>query len=80
MRLTDRMMEEQHRNKRLEDQQTDRQQDQDDDEMGRAYEERPVRLPLNRERGAFVSKGMDGINTAPDIFERTTVFHVSSRS
>ncbi len=79
MRLTERVLAEQRRIKQQEDQETDRQQEQDEDEMGLAYEERPARGPLNLEPGAFVKKGMEGINTKPDIFERTTVFHVSSR-
>ncbi len=78
MRLTERVLTEQRRNKLREDEQTQRQQDQDEDETGMAYEKRPKRTSLDRYRGVFVNKDLDGINTRPDIFERTAVFHTSS--
>ena len=79
MRLTERVLEESHKNKRLADAEAQNQLDKDEDDMGMAYDSRPAGVSLNRERGVFVNKGADGINTAPDIFERTAVFHTSSK-
>lgn len=50
------------------------QQDQDDDEMGYAYSDRPPGLFLNQEKGVFAADDDHSLNKAPSIFDRTAIF------
>ena len=76
MRLTDRMISAQNRDRLKKEREADFQQD-DEDEMGYAYREPSPHVFLNRNPGVFEYKDTGSINTAPGVFEKTTVFHVS---
>ncbi len=76
MRLTDRTIQNQNQRRLQGERQTDLQQD-DADETGYAYSPAPPHVFLNENKGAFFSKDDTSINTAPSVFEKTTVFHVN---
>ncbi|MBR1628951.1 MAG: hypothetical protein IJ679_06765 [Lachnospiraceae bacterium] len=76
MRMTDRIIQNQNQNRLQGERQTDLQQD-DADEMGYAYRPAPPQVFLNENHGVFYSKDTTSINTAPSVFEKTTVFHVN---
>ncbi len=74
MRLTDRVIKAQNDRRLAGERQTDLQQD-DADEMGYAYREPPPFVFFNENKGVFANEDTTSINTAPSVFERTTVFH-----
>lgn len=79
--LSDRLIEENRRVNAENKKKNDIQQDQDEDEMGYAYDE-PISLGfLNENRGVFVNED-DGnaLNTAKSVFDRTAVFHVGQNN
>ncbi len=75
--LSDRLMEENRRVNAENKQKNDIQQDQDEDEMGYAYDE-PVHFGfLNENRGIFVNNDDENaLNTAKSVFDKTAVFRV----
>ncbi len=80
MRFTERIIEEQRKNRLQQERNTDKQQDeQQEDEMGLAYMPRPRMGFLNENKGIFDNTDTTSINTAPSIFERTAIFHVGDR-
>ncbi len=76
MRLTDRLLQANKDFNREQEKKTELQQDQDVDEMGYAYEDRPPNVFLNREKGVFAPNDDDALNTAPSIFDKTALFRV----
>ena len=57
----------------------DIQQDQDEDEMGYAYEEPQKFEFFNESKGFFANKDDENaLNTAKSIFDKTAIFHVKS--
>ena len=48
----------------------------DDYEPIDIYMDKPKRIFLNEEKGVFVNKDFEGINTEKNIFDKTAVFHV----
>ncbi len=77
MRFMDRVIHNQNQYLRESERKTDFQQDGDIDEMGYAYQDRKPLGFLNEEKGAFAYEDKTSINTAPSVFEKTTVFHIS---
>ena len=76
MQFTERLIRAENRRRLENERQTDFQQD-DADEMGYAYRERKPFVFLNQDKGAFESKDETSINTAPSVFEKSTVFHAT---
>ncbi len=74
--LNDRLIEANKRVNAENKRKNDVQQDQDEDEMGYAYDE-PVKWGfLNDYKGVFADDDEDALNTAKSVFEKTAVFHV----
>ena len=78
MRLTDRMIDEQRRNRLQSEKETDNQQDElQEDVTGMTYAPRPQWGFLNDYKGAFADTKGVGINTAPSVFEKGTLFRIT---
>ncbi len=78
MRLTDRVIEEQRRNRLQKEKETENQQEENqEDETGMAYRERPRFRFINDNNSIFDNDDDTSINTAPSVFDRTAIFHVS---
>ncbi len=77
MRLNDRLIQENRRINQELAKEAEIQQDQDEDEMGYAYEDRPPFVFLNRNKGVFVNPNEDGINTELSVFDKTAIFTTS---
>ena len=74
MLLTQRLLDNNRRINAENKKKNDIQQDQDEDEMGYAYEE-PVKWGyLNDYKGVFADDDDNAINTAKSVFDRTAVF------
>ncbi len=74
MLLTQRLLDNNKRINAENKRKNDIQQDQDEDEMGYAYDE-PVRWGyLNDYKGVFAGDDDDSINTAKSVFDRTAIF------
>ncbi len=74
MLLTQRLLDNNRRINAENKKKNDIQQDQDEDEMGYAYEE-PVKWGyLNDYKGIFADDDDNAINTAKSVFDRTAVF------
>ncbi len=74
MLLTQRLLDNNRRINAENKKKNDIQQDQDEDEMGYAYEE-PVKWGyLNDYKGVFADDDDNAINTAKSIFDKTAVF------
>ena len=80
MRLTDTLIAGTKRVNQENRKKNDVQQDWDEDEETMLYHEAPRWGYLNDSKGLFQDGRGDGINSAPDVFARTTVFHVSGGS
>ncbi|MBQ8912801.1 MAG: hypothetical protein IJ054_01995 [Lachnospiraceae bacterium] len=77
--LSDRLMDANKRVNAENKKKNDIQQDQDEDEMGYAYDERFNYGFLNDNKGVFVNNDDENaLNTAKSIFDRTAVFHVKN--
>lgn len=72
MKLTERMLEGEKKEKRDEKRRADFWQNEEDS-VGYMYEDDPKWEPLNRTRGVFARKD-DGIDTAENVFDRTAIF------
>lgn len=78
MRLTDRLIDEQRKNRLQKERESDIQQDEfQEDVEGMTYAPRPPWSFLNEDEGAFADKKSTGINSAPSVFEKGTIFHVT---
>ena len=77
--LSDRLIEANRRVNAENKRKNDVQQDQDDDEMGYAYDE-PIRWGyLNENKGIFTNDDDENaLNTAKSVFDKTAVFRVST--
>ena len=74
MLLTQRLLDNNRRINAENKKKNDIQQDQDEDEMGYAYEE-PVKWGyLNDYKGVFADDDDNAINTAKSIFDKTAIF------
>jgi len=76
MRLTERVLNEEKRSIR-EKKEKKVFWENEEDNMGYMYEDAPKWKPLNEDEGVFVNKDDKSINTAPSVFERTTLFRVT---
>ena len=77
MKLTERVLNEEKRNLREKKKKKDFWENEEDN-MGYMYEDAPKWMPLNEEGGVFANKDDKSINTAPSVFERTTLFRVTN--
>ncbi|MBR4514106.1 MAG: hypothetical protein IKO61_04395 [Lachnospiraceae bacterium] len=74
MLLTQRLLDNNRRINAENKKKNDIQQDQDEDEMGYAYEE-PVKWGyLNDYKGVFADDDDNAINTAKSVFDKTAIF------
>ena len=74
MLLTQRLLDNNRRINAENKKKNDIQQDQDEDEMGYAYEE-PVKWGyLNDYKGIFADDDDNAINTAKSVFDKTAIF------
>lgn len=76
MRLTERVLNEEKRSIR-EKKEKKVFWENEEDNMGYMYEDAPKWKPLNEDEGVFANKDYKSINTAPSVFERTTLFRVT---
>ncbi len=76
MRLTERVLNEEKRSIR-EKKEKKVFWENEEDNMGYMYEDAPKWKPLNEDEGVFANKDDKSINTAPSVFERTTLFRVT---
>ena len=74
--LSDRLIEENRRVNAENKKKNDIQQDQDEDEMGYAYDE-PISLGFLNENS---EDDGNALNTAKSVFDRTAVFHVGQNN
>ncbi len=77
MKLTERVLKEKKRNEQEKKDKTQFWQNEEDN-MGYMYEDAPRWKPLNEDGGVFANKDDKSINTAPSVFERTTLFRVTN--
>ena len=79
--LNDRLIEANKRVNAENKRKNDIQQDQDEDEMGYAYDE-PVKWGyLNDYKGVFTNDDDENaLNTAKSVFEKTAIFHVGDKT
>ncbi|MBQ7706658.1 MAG: hypothetical protein IJT72_02625 [Lachnospiraceae bacterium] len=77
--LSDRLMDANRRVNAETKRKIDIQQDQDEDEMGYAYDE-PVNMGfINENKGIFVNNDDENaLNTAKSVFDKTAIFRVNS--
>ena len=76
MFLTERVIDQQRKNKIEQNRRAYLRQDPEEDDMGYAYDEHKLSKPLNTQRSVFDNVDDKSINTAPSIFDRTAIFHV----
>ncbi len=74
MLLSERLLAENRRLLKEKEKADEIQQDQDEDEMGYAYQDRPPFVFLNNNKGIFVNPDDNSLNTAPSVFDKTAIF------
>ena len=76
MRLTERLIAGQNRDRLAREREAERQQEENqEDETGYAYRAWPKHVPLNDEKGVFAHEDRTSLNTRPSVFDATAVFH-----
>lgn len=79
MRLSQRLIEENKKVNREKRRASENRQEPDEDVETYIYDQPPKWGYLNDTKGVFKGDEGDGINTQPDVFERTAIFHTKPR-